>query len=31
MGLPWWLGGKESAFSTGYPGSLTGQENPLQE
>ena len=24
MGLPWWLSGKESAYSAGDPGSILG-------
>ena len=38
MGLPWWLSGKESAYSAGDPGSILGSGrspgegngNPLQ-
>ena len=33
MGLPWWLGGKESAHNTGEAGDLgsLGREDPLEK
>ena len=31
LGLPWWLGGKESACNAGYSGSILGWEDPLEE
>ena len=30
MGLPQWLSGKESACNAGDPGSIPGQEDPLE-
>ena len=29
--LPWWLSGKESDCNTGDPGSIPGQEDPMEE
>ena len=29
--LPWWLIGKESAFSVGEPASIPGLEDPLEK